>query len=176
VRAAHRDERLSRPRDEEWLLIEWPEGEAEPSKYWLATLPEDMAFADFVDVAKLRWRIERDYHELKQEIGLGHYEGRGWRGFHHHATLCIAAYGFLICERQTIPPSGPGGAAKLKKPAVPRGYRPRGAAAATATPHPQLDRHRAPPPHRGACQEPRPMSLLPRTSYAAEAQTRLMTQ
>jgi hypothetical protein len=57
-----------------------------------------------VDLAKLRWRIERDYQELKREIGLGHYEGRGWRGFHHHATLCIAAYGFLISERETIPP------------------------------------------------------------------------
>ncbi|MET4121724.1 hypothetical protein ABIB85_008197 [Bradyrhizobium sp. JR1.5] len=56
-----------------------------------------------VDLAKLRWRIERDYQELKQEFGLGHYEGRRWRGFHHHATLCIAAYGFLISERETIP-------------------------------------------------------------------------
>jgi hypothetical protein len=60
-----------------------------------------------VDLAKLRWRIERDYQELKQELGLGHFEGRGWRGFHHHATLCIAAYGFLISERETIPPSRP---------------------------------------------------------------------
>src|SRR6185312_549425 len=101
VRAAHRDERLTEPRPEEWLLIEWPEGEKEPTKYWLATLPETMSFAEFVDLAKLRWRIERDYQELKQELGLGHYEGRGWRGFHHHATLCIAAYGFLISERET---------------------------------------------------------------------------
>src|ERR1700744_3419311 len=91
----------------EWLLIEWPESEAEPTKYWLATLPEDIGFTRLVDLAKLRWRIERDYQELKQEVGLGHYEGRGWRGFHHHATLCIAAYGFLIAEQATIPPSGP---------------------------------------------------------------------
>jgi SRSO17 transposase len=69
------------------------------------TLPEDVAFRQLVDIAKLRWRIERDYQELKQEVGLGHFEGQGWRGFHHHATLCIAAYGFLISERQTIPPS-----------------------------------------------------------------------
>jgi hypothetical protein len=88
----------------EWLLIEWPEGEAEPTKYWLSTLPENIGFRRLVDLAKLRWRIERDYQELKQEVGLGHYEGRGWRGFHHHATLCIAAYGFLIAERATIPP------------------------------------------------------------------------
>ncbi len=88
----------------EWLLIEWPEGEAEPTKYWLATLPESISFERLVDVAKMRWRIERDYQELKQEVGLDHYEGRGWRGFHHHATMCIAAYGFLISERETIPP------------------------------------------------------------------------
>jgi hypothetical protein len=62
---------------------------------------------DLVDTAKLRWRIERDHQELKQEVGLGHYEERGWRGFHHHATLCIAAYGFLISEREAFPPSGP---------------------------------------------------------------------
>src|SRR5262245_65773334 len=70
-----------------------------------STLPEDVTFRQLVDIAKLRWRIERDYQELKQEVGLGHFEGRGWRGFHHHATLCIAAYGFLISERETIPPS-----------------------------------------------------------------------
>ncbi len=79
------------PKLEEWLLIEWPEDQDEPTKYWLATLPEEIAFDRLVDLAKLRWRIERDYQELKQELGLGHYEGRGWRGFHHHATLCIAA-------------------------------------------------------------------------------------
>src|SRR5262245_14780894 len=64
----------------------------------------DMTLARLVELAKLRWRIERDYQELKQEVGLGHFEGRGWRGFHHHTTLCIAAYGFLISERETIPP------------------------------------------------------------------------
>src|SRR5229473_5057661 len=104
VRPAHRDNLLAEPRAEEWLLIEWPEDEAEPTKYWFATLPEDIAFDRLVDLAKLRWRIERDYQELKQELGLGDYEGRGWRGFHHHATLCIAAYGFLIAERGAIPP------------------------------------------------------------------------
>ena len=104
VRVAHRDYQLTERRPEEWLLIEWPKGEDEPTKYWLSTLPKDIAFRRLVDIAKLRWRIERDYQELKQEIGLGHFEGRGWRGFHHHATLCIAAYGFLISERETIPP------------------------------------------------------------------------
>jgi len=115
---------------EEWLLIEWPEGEAEPTKYWLSTLPASVSFRQLVDFAKLRWRIERDYQELKQEVGLGHFEGRGWRGFHHHATLCIAAYGFLISERETIPPSGPRSAALFKALALPNSYRPRGSALA----------------------------------------------
>jgi SRSO17 transposase len=114
----------------EWLLIEWPKGEAEPTKYWLSTLPETISFERFVDLAKLRWRIERDYQELKQELGLGHFEGRGWRGFHHHATLCIAAYGFLISERETIPPSAPRAAARLAIPPLPQDYRPRGSALA----------------------------------------------
>ena len=115
---------------EEWLLIEWHEGEVEPTNYWLSTLPEDISFHRLVDIAKLRWRIERDYQELKQEVGLGHYEGRGWRGFHHHATLCIAAYGFLISERKTIPPSEPRSIALFAPAALPNDYRPRAAAVA----------------------------------------------
>jgi hypothetical protein len=107
-------------------LIEWPNGEAEPTKYWLSTIPEKIAFHRLVDLAKLRWRIERDYHELKQEVGLGHFEGRGWRGFHQHATLCIAAYGFLISERETIPPSAPRATAPFQAPTLPKNYRPRG--------------------------------------------------
>ncbi|MEY9278813.1 SRSO17 transposase [Bradyrhizobium yuanmingense] len=101
VRAAHRDYWQTTRRLEEWLLIEWPKGEDQPTKYWLSPLPEDVAFRILIETAKLRWRIERDYQELKQEVGLGHFEGRGWRGFHHHATMCIAAYGFLISERET---------------------------------------------------------------------------
>jgi len=130
VRAAHRDYWLPESRPEEWLLIEWPEGEEAPTKYWFSTLPADIAFNQLVDITKLRWRIERDYHELKQEIGLGHFEGRGWRGFHHHATLCIAAYGFLVSERETIPPSEAGSARLFEKTAVPETYRPRGSAIA----------------------------------------------
>src|SRR3954447_15784883 len=103
---------------EEWLLIEWPEDENEPTKYWLSTLPAEISFRQLVDIAKMRWRIERDYQELKQEVGLGHYEGRGWRGFHHHATLCIAAYGFLVSERAATPPSGPRARARLSPPAL----------------------------------------------------------
>jgi SRSO17 transposase len=112
----------------EWLLIEWPEGEKEPTKHWLSTLPQTISFQQLVDFAKLRWRIERDYQELKQEVGLGHYEGRGGRGFHHHATLCIAAYGFLIVEQATIPPSGPRSAAPVQVPPLPDNYRTRGPA------------------------------------------------
>jgi SRSO17 transposase len=97
--------RRAAERPEETLLIEWPEDEAEPTKYWLATLDKKLSFRDLVDIAKMRWRIERDYQDLKQEIGLGHYEGRGWPGFHHHGTLCIAAYGFLVSERESFAPS-----------------------------------------------------------------------
>jgi len=130
VRVARRDFKRSESRAEEWLLIEWPEGEKEPTKYWLATLSKDISFSRMVYLAKLRWRIERDYHDLKQEVGLGHFEGRGWRGFHHHATLCIAAYGFLISERQTIPPSATRSATLFSQPAVPSSYKPRGSALA----------------------------------------------
>jgi SRSO17 transposase len=125
VRAAH-GYLLPELLAEEWLLIEWPEGEAAPTKYWLSTLPADIGFQELVDLAKLRWRVERDYQELKQEVGLGHFEGRGWRGFLHHATLCIAAYGFLISERETIPPSASRPAPLFQKAALPEGYRPRG--------------------------------------------------
>ena len=142
------------------LLIEWPEGEAEPTKYWLSTLPEHISFRRLVDLAKLRWRIERDYQELKQELGLGHYEGRGWRGFHHHATLCIAAYGFLISERETIPPSGPRSATLFKAPALPDGYRPRGSTLADPTPYPKLDRHLAYTIDRRTRQEVAAMPVL----------------
>jgi SRSO17 transposase len=130
VRAAHHDYKLTDSRPEEWLLIEWPKGEKEPTKYWLSTLPNDITFRALVDLTKLRWRIERDYQELKQEVGLGHYEGRGWRGFHHHATLCIAAYGFLVSERETIPPSASASATFFPELTVPDGYRPRGTAIA----------------------------------------------
>ena len=119
----------------EWLLVEWPEGEKQPTRYWLSTMPEDVSFPELVDMTKLRWRIERDYQELKQEVGLGHYEGRGWRGFHHHVTLSIAAYGFLVAERAAIPPSGPRSATPAQAPALPQQSPPRAAArAATRKP------------------------------------------
>lgn len=126
VRAAHRDqEGLRAPRAQQWLLIEWPVGQAEPTKYWFSTLPADTTLVDLVKTAKMRWRIERDYQDLKQEFGLSHYEGRGWRGFHHHATLCIAAYGFLLADR--LKHSGfKKNSTRSKMPSLPRDYTPRG--------------------------------------------------
>jgi SRSO17 transposase len=126
VRPAHRDYKRTEPHPEEWLLIEWPKNEAEPTKYWLSTLPEKTSLKALVKIAKHRWIIERDYEELKQELGLGHYEGRGWRGFHHHATLCIAAYGFLVAERNRFSPSVHVGDVGLSAPGPPPDFRPRG--------------------------------------------------
>jgi len=160
VRPASRDYNLTGPRPEEWLLIEWPEGDAEPLKYWLSTLATDTAIGDLVSTAKLRWRIERDYRELKQELGLGHYEGRGWRGFHHHASLCIAAYGFLISQRETLPPSAPTTTKGRPKPALPDGFRPRGSPDPTPAARTQLYRHHKTTPDRGAQSQPSAMSML----------------
>jgi SRSO17 transposase len=126
VRPAHRDYWRSEPRPEEWLLVEWPKEESEPIQYWFSTLPADVPLKDLVRLAKQRWLIERDYQELKQELGLGHYEGRGWRGFHHHATLCIAAYGFLVAERSRFSPSARAGRLVLPIPEMPPQFRPRG--------------------------------------------------
>lgn len=111
---------------EEWLVVEWPKGEKEPTKFWLSTLPADIDFERMIDITMMRWRIERDYQDLKQAVGLGHFEGRSWRGFHHHATMCIAAYGFLVAERGAFPPSGPRSRHLFEKPTIPQGYRPRG--------------------------------------------------
>jgi len=154
VRPAHRDYHLGEPRAEEWLLIEWPPQEKEPTKYWLSSLAEETAFERLVDLAKLRWRIERDYQELKQELGLGHYEGRGWRGFHHHACLCIAAYAFLVAERARIPPSEPGQALQRSAPCLSNAYRPRGAPDQAGAARAQLDRNRATASHDSSGQTP----------------------
>jgi SRSO17 transposase len=129
VRPAHRDHERAEPYPEEWLLMEWPKGESEPTKYWLSTLPAATSMRELVRMAKHRWIIERDYEELKQELGLGHYEGRGWRGFHHHASLCIAAYGFLVTERSRFSPSARSADVELRAPELPAGFRPRGARA-----------------------------------------------
>jgi SRSO17 transposase len=127
LRPAHRDHLRSVPRDHEWLLVEWPNDEPAPIKFWLSTLDESTSKRQLVNTVMLRWRIERDYQDLKQELGLNQYEGRGWRGFHHHATLCIAAYGFLLIDQGGFSPSGRR-RVRLAQPAVPDDFRPRGSA------------------------------------------------
>jgi len=129
VRPAHRDVKRTVPRDVEWLVVEWPRGEPAPVKYWLSTVPATVALEELIRLVKIRWRIERDFQELKDEIGLDHYEGRGWRGFHHHGALCIAAYAFLAAERARLSPPAP--LAFLRPARLPRGFRPRGAATAS---------------------------------------------
>ena len=91
------------PRVKEWLLVEWPEGEKQPTKYWLAQLgPHPPGLRHLVRVAKARWRIEQDYRELKEELGLDHYEGRQWLGWHHHVCLVTMAYAFLRSEQARL--------------------------------------------------------------------------
>ena len=131
ARPAHRDNERSEPRPVERLLIEWPDGSSEPTKYWLSTVPEQTEIGELVSLAKLRWRIERDYQDLKDELGLDHYEGRNWRGFHHHAVLCIAAYAFLAAERGRLsPPHAP---TRLRSVPLPDGFTPRGSPRPTRT-------------------------------------------
>jgi SRSO17 transposase len=164
IRPASRDWKLSTPHPLEWLLIEWPMNEKEPTKYWLSTLPDDTPIEVLVDTAKLRWRIERDYEELKSELGLAHFEGRGWRGFHHHATLCIAAYGFLIRERAALPPSEP---RRREKPRLSNRPRPRGAADPTRAACRELDRDH--PTTADGRARPNPLALPVLSSHATTA-------
>jgi SRSO17 transposase len=144
VRHAGGNAGKARLRPQQWLLIEWPADQDEPSKYCLSTLPENTPLNQLVSAAHQRWRIERDYQDLKQDFGLGHYEGRGWRGFHHHASLCIAAYGFLMAERLIAdkPVGGKKNFVARQVPALPANYIPRGSPARTAPRRP-LDRNAA---------------------------------
>ena len=177
LRPAHRDWQRSTPWPELWLLIEWPEDEAEPSKYWLSNLPEDSSLERLVYLAKLRWLIERDYRELKQELGLGHYEGRGWPGFHHHAALAIAAYGFLLQERLAIPPSAAQQRPLVQAPALPQSFRPRGAADPTGASPARL--HRDPTPkdrHRPDTQAATLSMLSTNQTAASNDEQQLVTQ
>jgi len=82
-----------------WLIAEWPPHKTEPVKYWLSNLPADTPLKRLVELAKLRWRVEHDYRELKQCLGLDHYEGRSYRGLHHHLTCVTVAHAFLTCCR-----------------------------------------------------------------------------
>jgi SRSO17 transposase len=87
-----------------WLLAEWPEGKPTPTDFWLSNLPADTPIEDLVALAKLRWRVEQDYRELKDALGLDHFEGRSWPGWQHHVTLVSVAHGFLTLERLRRPP------------------------------------------------------------------------
>jgi SRSO17 transposase len=100
VRAAHRWRKgLAEVPREEWLIAEWPEGADQPTDYWISNLPADTAPERLARLARLRWKIELDYRQLKGELGLDHYEGRSWIGWHHHTALVTAAHGFLTLER-----------------------------------------------------------------------------
>lgn len=98
VQPSHGFVRGQRPHKEVWLLIEWPESEKEPTKYFLCDLPTTYTLRRLVRLAKCRWKIEQDYQQLKEELGLDHYEGRSWIGWHHHATLVMLAHAFLTLE------------------------------------------------------------------------------
>jgi SRSO17 transposase len=173
VRHAGGNAGRARLHPQQWLLIEWPAGDTEPLKYFLSNLPADTALNDLVAAAHMRWRIERDYQDLKQELGLGHYEGRGWRGFHHHAALTIAAYGFLVAERLAV-----GRTASAKKnfivsqvPVLPADYVPRGSPARTAA-RGRLHRDDPPSAQRPPHPSSRPMSAL----RSAKRKTTFVTQ
>lgn len=135
VRPAHRTHLRWKLPAPLWLLIEWPAGEKEPDHYWLSNLSESVTFRSLVRLSKLRWRIERDYQELKQEVGLSHFEGRSWRGFHHHASMSIAAYGYLMAERlRRQRRSKKNRGVLLDIPPLPPDYIPRGSPRANRTP------------------------------------------
>lgn len=104
VRTAHKHSVGRSPGPEEWLLCEWPTDRDKPSKFYLSSLPASTSVKELVRLAKLRWRVERDYQEMKGELGLDHFEGRNWEGFHHHAALCAAAHAFLAIRRAVFPP------------------------------------------------------------------------
>ena len=174
LRPASRDYNRSEPRALEWLMIEWPEDAAEPIKYWLSTMPPETSIEDLVKTAKLRWRIERDYQDLKQDLGLGHYEGRGWRGFHHHASLSIAAYGFLIALRGMLPPSASARPKGGPMPYLSNGRRPRGSAGPARAPRAHLHHDHATTPHTRPRPTSLPMSVLPSTQHTPSSH--FMTQ
>jgi SRSO17 transposase len=161
VRHAGGNAGKARLRPLEWLLIEWPAHDQEPSKYVLSTLPEDTPINELVGAAHQRWRIERDYQDLKQDFGLGHYEGRGWRGFHHHASLSIAAYGFLMTERLIAnkPVGGKKNFIERQVPTLPKDYLPRGSPARAAARRP-FDHDTAAPAQLRTDRPPRAVSLL----------------
>lgn len=173
VRHAGGNAGKARLRPLQWLLIEWPADQEEPIKYILSTLPEDTPIKDLVSAAYQRWRIERDYQDLKQDFGLGHYEGRGWRGFHHHASLSIAAYAFLMAERLIAdkPVGGKKNFIERQVPAIPSDYIPRGSPARAAA-RGSLDNDAPAQPELRTDRSPRRAPLL----RQSKRKTTLVTQ
>jgi SRSO17 transposase len=104
VRTAHRHGAGHTPGEEQWLLCEWSFREKKPTAFYLSNLPKTTTLKRLVYLAKLRWRIERDYQEMKSELGLDHFEGRTWQGFHHHVALVAAAHAFLTLHRALFSP------------------------------------------------------------------------
>lgn len=104
IRMAEKHTKKRGPGTEEWLVWEWPPKEAKPTRFWISSMPENTPLRRLVYLIKLRWRVERDYQEMKTELGLDHFEGRTWRGFHHHATLCAVAHAFLALTRALFSP------------------------------------------------------------------------
>lgn len=120
VRSAEKETQGRRHGDEQWLLCEWESCDAAP-QFYLSTLPADISLKELVRITKQRWRVERDYQDLKGEVGLDHFEGRTWPGFHRHATLCAVAHGFIVLRRALSPPEPdavdtPGGASPPPDP------------------------------------------------------------
>lgn len=108
VQSAERLTHRRPPGDGLWLICEWPKDEGSPTKFWFSNLPAQTSLRRLVRTAKLRWRVERDYQDLKQEVGLDHFEGRTWAGFHRHALLCALAHAFLAIRRARFPPERSG--------------------------------------------------------------------
>jgi SRSO17 transposase len=108
VRAGNRfGGRVPWPPNEEWLIAEWPPDSPKPTDYWISNLPEDTPPEHLARLARMRWKIELDYKQLKGELGLDHYEGRSWLGWYHHTALVTAAHGFLTLERMRPNPQRP---------------------------------------------------------------------
>ena len=178
VRAAHRDENRTEPHPEEWLLMEWPEGEAAPTKFWLSSVPANVELVELVGLVKLRWRIERDYEEMKDELGLDHYEGRSWLGFHHHTALCVAAYAFLATERARLSP--PSSSCLPPCPSSSQGFPPKGRpryALSATTPRPSPPSASCTPTHSSLrCQSARSAALSPRACFCDTVVLGLVTK
>lgn len=134
VVAAYHDPRVAPAvREVLWLVVEWPEGEATPTKYFLATLPPTTPRRELVRVIKERYRTEQVYAELKGELGFDHFEGRRWPGWHHHVSVALCCYAFLVAERvRRFPPSAA------------RARHARAHARTTRAPRPGLVSHAAP--------------------------------